>query len=352
MIHKYWNVRLYNPDSPEALTNDHPESEENAPPETRKTVRLEEERVEAKVLWIWRSLSTFEERAATCISDMLLNVSNGAYFEGIMAARKFIVHIELFFECADDLDQRLTQESQKGRFPKAVVETSQSHELGLSYSREAKLLCKKVVSFFQLLSESQSAGMQRLGVTQELLSLVTGLAHYLKLLIRICLQGALKLERDTGKPDGLNSFLEKINTLDDRLARDEVRDPIAESIPYVQRTSDACPVCDKPVEDKCARKGDRVYHYSCMVCRRCGTDLKDALEEAKWSPSKKEVLCRRDGVQAADAEGGFIAITRLQQYVHLLKVAHARLLATLKSMGAIPRQLGQLYESPRSTKHL
>jgi hypothetical protein len=114
MIHKYWNVRLHNPDAPDSTANERPESEENASPETRKTVRLEEERIEAKVLWIWRSLSTFEERAATCISDMLLHVSNGAYFEGIMAARKFIIHIELFFECADELDQRLSVEIPKG----------------------------------------------------------------------------------------------------------------------------------------------------------------------------------------------------------------------------------------------
>jgi hypothetical protein len=185
--------------------------------------------------------------------------------------------------------------------------------------------------------------MQRLGVTQELVSLVTGLAHYLKLLIRICLQGALKLERDTSKADGLNSFLEKINTLDERLVYDNGRDPIQESIPYVHRTSDACPVCDKPVEDRCTRKGDRVYHYQCMVCRRCGADLKDNLSEARWSPSSKEVLCRRDSAQVADAEGGFIPITRLQQYVHLLKVAHARLLATLRSTGAIPLKLGELW---------
>jgi len=148
------------------------------------------------------------------------------------------------------------------------------------------------------------------------------------------------LERDTRSPDGLNAFLEKINTLDERLAHDEVRDPISESAPYVQRTSDACPVCEKPVEDKCARKGDRVYHYPCMVCRRCGKDLKDNLGDASWSATTKEVLCRRDASQILDAAGGFIPITRLQQYVHLLKVAHARLLATLRSMGAIPKQLG------------
>jgi hypothetical protein len=242
-----------------------------------------------------------------------------------MAARKFIIHVELFFECTDGLDRRMQAETSKG----------------LAYGREAKLLCKKVVSFFALLSESQTAGMQRLGVTQELLSLVTGLAHYLKLLIRICLQGALKLERDTGKPDGLKDFLEKINTLDERLTVSEVRDPLKETAPFVHRTSDSCPVCEKPVEDKCARKNDRVFHLSCLTCRRCGVDLKDNLADVRFSPSTREVLCRNDAVQAPDAEGGFVPVTRLQQYVHLLKVAHARLLATLQNSGAIKIATGK-----------
>jgi hypothetical protein len=178
-------------------------------------------------------------------------------------------------------------------------------------------------------------------VTQELLSLVTGLAHYLKLLIRICLQGALKLERETGRSDGLNGFLEKINTLDEKLVQDEVHDPIADSQQYVHRTSDACPVCEKPVEDRCARKGDRVYHYTCLICSRCQVDMRDNLPEVTRTPSMREILCRRDSAQVQDAEGGFIPVTRLQQYVHLLKVAHARLLATLRSMGAIPLTIGE-----------
>jgi hypothetical protein len=174
-----------------------------------------------------------------------------------------------------------------------------------------------------------------LGVTQELLSLVTGLAHYLKLLIRICLQGALKLERETGSSDGLETFLYKINTLDEKLANDETFDSLSQSASYVHRSADSCPVCEKPVEDKCARKGERVYHYPCMVCKRCGTDLKENLGDAKWSQKSNEVLCRRDTAHVPDADGGFVPITRLKQYVHLLKVAHARLLATLRSTGAI-----------------
>jgi hypothetical protein len=113
MIHKYWNVRLHNPDQANPQIREADEQEQNASEEKRRTIRAEEERVEEKVLWIWKSLSTFEERAATCISDMLLHVSNGQYFEGIMAARKFIIHVELFFECTDDLDRRLQAETGK-----------------------------------------------------------------------------------------------------------------------------------------------------------------------------------------------------------------------------------------------
>lgn len=54
-----------------------------------------------------------------------------------------------------------------------------------------------------------------MGMTQELLALVTGLAHYLKILIRIALTGALKLEREqaTTVPEALGAFLDKLHML-------------------------------------------------------------------------------------------------------------------------------------------
>lgn len=322
MIHKYWNVRLSaGEQAPEQAL-----SEADATDEIRKAVRLDEERVEDKVLWIWRTLSTYEEKSATCISDMLLHVSNGAYFDGVLAASKFIVHIELLFGAADDLDRLSTQKTSKG----------------LAYSREAKLLCKKVVAFFQLLNESQDAGMRRLGVTQELLSLVTGLAHYLKLLIRICLQGALKLERETGSTEGLQRFLDRINTLEQRLEMEAKVDPLVESAKYVHRNADTCPICEKPVEDRSIRAGDRVYHHACMVCQNCGTQLQQPPTAIMWSPGSHKLLCQDCGPQFQDAVRGVREVSRLEQYVHLLKVAHARLLATLRNSGALPHTTGKI----------
>lgn len=65
--------------------------------------------------------------------------------------------------------------------------------LEFKYSREAKMLCKKIINFFSLLSRTGDMEMKKLGITQELLSLVTGLAHYLKNLIRVTLNAALRL---------------------------------------------------------------------------------------------------------------------------------------------------------------
>jgi hypothetical protein len=344
MIHKYWNVRLHAPvpktaEEQEAerrqLEQGQDAKEQDASEEQRRLVREEEEAVEYKVHWIWQTLSTFEERSATCISDMLLHVSNGAYMEGVVAAKKFITHVDLLFSAADDLDHRLQVRPSKTQDTSGVRTFDAIVHPGLSYSREAKLLCKKVVAFFQLLAESQDTGVRRLGVTQELLSLVTGLAHYLKLMIRICLSGALKLERETSSAEGLESFLEDISKLDDRLEADGQRDAKADAEAYVDKSADTCTVCNKAVEDKCFRKDKRVLHTQCLACYKCARDFSDDAGAARWSERDQRVSCDVHAPSDTRA-GGFIPVSRLLQYVHLLRVAHARLLANLRTSGALP----------------
>ena len=342
MIHKYWNVRLHAPpprgsDEEFALERQRQTqagAEGDASADQRRTVRTEEEAVEYKVHWIWHTLSTFEERSATRISDMLLHVSNGAYMDGVVAAKKFITHVDLLFGAADDLDRRLQVRPQPGA-DKTVRTFDAIVHPGLSYSREAKLLCKKVVAFFQLLAENQDNGVRRLGVTQELLSLVTGLAHYLKLMIRICLSGALKLERETASAQGLEGFLADISKLDERLEAESQRDSRAEAEQYVDPSADTCVVCNKAVEDKCFQKENNVLHTQCLSCAKCGKDFSDDPNNARWSDQTRRAWCELHAPADARA-GGFVTVSRLQQYVHLLRVAHARLLFTLRTSGALP----------------
>ena len=155
---------------------------------------------------------------------MLRQVSNGAYLDAIRMAEKFILHVEVLFGTIDDLEWIFAGRGVKGVFlilipilvllcspgsrfflscvPVPVPTDLSSNPIvhpspntGMAHVREARMLCRKTVELFTLLSHTQETGARRMGMTQGLLALVTGLAHYLKILIRIALTGALKLER-------------------------------------------------------------------------------------------------------------------------------------------------------------
>ena len=112
MIHKFWNVRLA---SSKTKPEDIQRREDITDEEGRLAVRLEEESMEEKVYRIWSVLSTFEESSAACISDMLLHVSNGAYVDGVLTAKRFILHVDLLFRSADKLDVAVTKLDPEGK---------------------------------------------------------------------------------------------------------------------------------------------------------------------------------------------------------------------------------------------
>ncbi|KAI1174981.1 rho-type GTPase-activating protein 1 [Nemania sp. FL0916] len=312
MIHKFWNVRLAPPDDNEEQPPDTVDAE------NRELVRQKEEVMEDKVFRIWSVLSTFEESSAACISDMLLHVSNGSYIEGVFVARRFIIHVEILFQSADHLDETLRKLGMKA----------------LSYGREAKLLCKKIVSFFSLLSKTQEPNVRKIGVTQELLSLVTGLAHYLKLLIRICLQGTLKLEREQGSSDGLFQFLGDLGVLESSKTDDDSMQITLGMSGLSANDSDQCTLCRKPIEDECALSGDKRWHLACISCSRCGRELSKTLEQARFHRDQG-IFCIDCENQLGEHGQPLERTSKLQQYIFLLKVALARLLEILRNNGAL-----------------
>lgn len=350
MIHKFWNVRL----SPAGQTWEPPPVDEDASEDERKHIRDEEDIMEEKVFNIWNTLSTFEESSAACISDMLLHVSNGAYIDGVLVAKRFIEHVEILFGAVDQLAEYIKSHELKGKSRAADFTSSgaitDSSKPELAYGREAKLLCKKIVAFFALLSKTQETGVRKLGVTQELLSLVTGLAHYLKLLIRIGLQGALKLEREMSAPDGLQNFLEHLRDLES-LAEHEDDDKPVDLMAGVEgladQLSDCCIACKEPIDDECVQLGQSRWHIKPphLSCKSCEKDLTADIQDALWSDSEEQVYCGACAHQmqlGPTVKGGFTPVSKLQQFVFLLKVALARLLAVLRSGGTLPHTSGRI----------
>lgn len=199
------------------------------------------------------------------------------------------------------------------------------------------------MAFFTLLSKSQETGVRKLGVTQELLSLVTGLAHYLKLLIRISLQGALKLEKERQNGQGLEGFLDDLSDLESLKDAEQSLSMTAGVAELAQDQSDLCFQCKESVDEECAKVDQRRWHKGHLSCNYCQTLLGDVLRNALWSPQQSQVVCRRcheERHEAPDAVASFENITRLQQYVYLLRVALARLLSVLRKGGALPHTSG------------
>ncbi|KAL4980954.1 hypothetical protein BDW66DRAFT_146728 [Aspergillus desertorum] len=323
MIHKFWNVRL----APTGQPLEYPQMKEDASDEERNQIREEEDLMEEKVYKIWSTLSTFEESSAACISDMLLHVSNGAYLDGVLVAKRFIGHVEILFSAIDELAGSVKTQGMKD----------------LAFGREAKLLCKKIVAFFALLSKTQETGVKKLGVTQELLSLVTGLAHYLKLLIRIGLQGALKLEREQQSPEGLHSLLDHLGDLESLRPLEEEETPADLLVgvdTLADQLSDCCAACKEPIDDECVMLGDNRWHIKPphLLCASCQTDLTANLQDAFLSPKDRQTLCSNCVTHKGivnNTQKGFVRVTKLQQFVFLLRVALARLLAVLRAGGTL-----------------
>lgn len=180
-------------------------------------------------------------------------------------------------------------------------------------------------------------------MTQELLSLVTGLAHYLKLLIRIGLQGALKLEREQRSPNGLHYLLDRLADLESLRPLEEEETPadlLAGVETLADQLSDCCAACKEPIDDGCVMLGDNRWHTKPphLLCVSCQTDLTANLEDAFLYPRDKRTFCGKCISQKEfvnSAQKGFTHITKLQQFVFLLRVALARLLAVLRAGGTL-----------------
>ena len=211
MIYKLWSIRLLplhssqkpslnGPDpgspspvsqvqaqpQPQAQSQSHPHQHyplhphPHGNPHLHTQTRPHEMDLYQKATAIFQVLSAFEESSASCMTEMLIHFSNQQYNDGILEAYKFISHIEILFMSIDSIELSLSIFGDK---------------TGLQHTREPKQLAKKIVHFFSLLSQSKGGNVPRSETTKDLISLVTGLAHTLKVLIRAALNGALKLVR-------------------------------------------------------------------------------------------------------------------------------------------------------------
>ncbi|WWD21117.1 hypothetical protein CI109_105598 [Kwoniella shandongensis] len=155
-----------------------------------------QEAMEMRVQQIWHVLSGYEESSAALIGDILRAVNERRLLDIILLAERFILHVETLFAVIDDIEAQFASAGAKG----------------MSHAREAKQLCRKLVNLFSTMSQISPSGGPTPN-TNELFTLITQLAHYLKILIRIALTGSIKLERDHNNTTAMTNSLARLNLL-------------------------------------------------------------------------------------------------------------------------------------------
>ncbi|ORX76522.1 RhoGAP-domain-containing protein [Anaeromyces robustus] len=297
MIYKSWNVKL-------VLENELPKD-----PIEPKDFNAEIEKqklVEEKIARIWSILSAFEESSAECMAEILSYVSDNLYLNGIEQAGNFVCHVDVLFSGIDEIEANLKKFNDK---------------TGLQHTKEPKLLAKRIVNFFSLLTHKNS--IPRQDTTHEFLTLVTTLAHTLKILIRSALRGALKLENVYGVKTALDSFLAKFLTLGEM--QSELRQQQLMSSSEYNIQSEYCPLCHKSVEEECIKLNDSRWHSNCFYCQTCKKNLYETYEtEARMDPTNKKIYCKNCSPPNC-IDHGFVHVTQLEQYTFLLKFALKRL---------------------------
>lgn len=300
MIHKYWNVRIAGKSlsSCQIDFTKRPFPNPIGPDFNYAGMQELMARVEESGVRIWGACSAFEGLCATDISSMLLHTSDGDYSEMMLITSRFIAKVDTIFWAIDAISRLVTP---------------QVDWKGPSTLQESKLLCKKVVNLFHICVKSAKIGVTRLEVTQELPSVVTDLAHYMKLLVRIGLQTSLKLE-DNHVSKALTVFLKALTTAKDS----KLCVPSIPLLELLSKSADSCDACHKPVEDDCYRLDKKIWHKGCYKCTHC-----EVVYNGRVGVLGK-LTCYSCRVLS-----NVVPVSGLEQHSHLLHVALARFRAAV-----------------------
>ncbi|KAI8069153.1 hypothetical protein BC940DRAFT_332450 [Gongronella butleri] len=295
MIHKYWNVKVAK------SKNQLDPPSNDASQLTASELKATQTAMEDKVYRIWTVLSAFEGKStcpcallhssAACISAMLMHVSEQSYTEILRKADYFVLHVRVLFNAIDALAIQYTQVTSKT----------------LPYGWEAAQLYKQVNSFFHLVSQAQINAKRGIGFTDDLLSLITGLAQYLKSLIRLGLTAALDLDH-LHDAKAVSQFLSQLV----KLANNRLQNDLAS----YTATASLCHTCQQICDAHCFQFNSYRWHDACFACNQCCTPLADSYATALVD-EKLNLYCQHCG-DAKTMAAGIASVSQLQQLGLLL----------------------------------
>ncbi|EDO16645.1 hypothetical protein Kpol_529p25 [Vanderwaltozyma polyspora DSM 70294] len=277
----------------------------------------------------WSVLYKFEEHTASCISDMFQYLTSVDQLKGLESAALLVLKIECLFKSLNFLKNNLEQETNEAiedTKSEVVEEESQEDAFKLTsqngnfnLKKLSRNLTSKIMVYLQLLrklnSEVESSNVK----IASFMSIITGLAHYLKLLTRCGLYMALEMNQKSHTSVNLLKFLKEVE-----------KNELYESNPfqYIKlsvKVTDNCYSCGKYIQEECIQYQDKRWHTDCLVCSACHNSINiNNLSDATFNSTKSLVLCADCSIDDPISIPGFKYVSRLSQLIFLLKIALVR----------------------------
>ena len=342
MVFKFWNVSV-TVDSV-GLPEDHINAAIELP---SQDLIFSEQKIEQAVMRCWVVLSGFEETLASCISEMLLSACSGKRLKGLSTTGKFVLFVEVLFKALDYVQSMcLEVKPDSASVPeprKSLIDEVYSIDAFDKFQalrKEPRNISGKLMSYLAILRKSFNIAESG-SLSSDLLAVITGCAHYLKLLIRIGLSNALtlnKLRRDSKALDGFLQLVEQYEEINVAEKSGDSKRLISSRLSVPPHSTDACRSCTKSIEKACVLFSNLRWHYKCFGCSKChrkpSTDIR--VESFLCGPNDK-ILCT-DCAMSDNASGmgytsGFVKVSDLSQLTYLLKIALSRSKIAIKKDG-------------------
>lgn len=356
MVYKFWNVFI-TPDTvglPSKFELDRTKFvDKTSEPEK---LLLIEQQIESVVMKCWLVLSGFEETLASSISSMLLSACTGNRANGIQATSKLIVYVEILFSALDfvqnmcsEINSDPSRSMEKRNASGDEIYSVDAYDNFQPLRKEPRNISGKLMSYLAILRKSTQIANSG-SLSAELLSVITGCAHYLKLLFRTGLNNALKLNKLRGDTRALDGFLKSAKRYEE--VEEALKNP-ASGLPLLetrlavpQNATDACRACKKSIEKSCYRFKNIRWHVKCFECSYCQrSPSQDFKAENFLCGADDSIICVECSKLNAKAgmgyQYGFTSVSDLSQLIYLLKIAMFRTKAAIRKDSDLLKKVDQ-----------
>lgn len=355
MVFKFWNV-CFTVDTVGLPDNVALSSQTEM---SAKELSIVESKIESNVLNCWISLSGFEETSASCISEMLLAACTGKRQSGLQTTGKLILYLEVLFKALDFVQHLCKEFKTEGasvmesRSVLDEVYSADAFDRFQSLRKEPRNISGKLMSYLAILRKSSQISESG-SLSAELLSVITGCAHYLKLLIRIGLNNALKLNKLRTDTKALDGFLQIIKLYEEieqssKLSAESQQQLLNSRLAVNYNATDLCLSCSKSIEKACVKFQNLRWHEKCFECSSCHRKPSLDFRTESFLCGPDDLILCTDCARSRSRAGlgyhsGFVKVSDLAQLVFLLKIA------IFRSRSAIKKDSEGLLDLPKPTK--